>query len=250
MSDHSQSNNKPISLGRGAIQWVSRLLPLAVVCLCGAIFVYSGIRLDDVTQRLRGTGAWAPFLFGLVGVIAMSIMVPKTWISVAAGALLGTTVGCFTMLLAAMAAASLNYFIGLLWVHRTGGPTPTETLIVPGEEVSLRSTIILLAREAGFGIHLLIRLAPLPTCIVSYSMGAASARFLPYLIAAGAAVIPQCFYIHAAAIATSDNNDSPYKQVSFYFSIAVILFVVIALPRIVLKRLNETREQNQQIAGR
>ena len=73
-----------------------------MLILFGLILLLSGFRIGDLSEGLRSTGNWAPILFVMIGVGSMSILIPKTMVSLAAGALLGTAVGCPIMLVTAV----------------------------------------------------------------------------------------------------------------------------------------------------
>ncbi|KAA5542751.1 VTT domain-containing protein [Roseiconus nitratireducens] len=221
-------------------------LPAALVTV-GLIFYLLGFRLGGLSERLETTGDWAPFFFWLAGVAAMSLMMPKTMVSLTAGALFGTVLGCPLMLLTAVTAASLNYAIGR--VYLAGNPDPPTSSaameLLPDQSLlSWRQAISRLARDAGFGLHLLARLSPLPTTVISYSMGAARARFLPYLAAATVAVFPQFLYIHAASLATSPGGSDRYRWASSAVSLTLAAIVSVTLPQIALRRLNEIRRSS------
>lgn len=224
-------------------------LPLGLVAF-GLLLVLSGFRFDDLSLWLESTGHWAPLLFIVTGTLSMTMMMPKTMVSLAAGALFGTQDGCPIMLVTAVTAAALNYTIGKYWIGAGGYFYSNPPHLDPQQDapdasseppISWPRAAGQLAHDAGFGIHLLVRLAPIPTTVISYSMGAAGARFAPYVTAAAVAVLPQWLYVHAAAMAADVEQSLHYRWISFVLSLSVATLVSLALPPIAIRRLKEIR---------
>jgi uncharacterized membrane protein YdjX (TVP38/TMEM64 family) len=170
----------------------------------------------------------------------MSLLIPKTAISVTAGALFGTTLGSSLMVVIGVAAAALNYAIGQRWL----GDLIRRRLRQPSghpcaEESTWTRVVVDLAAEAGFGLHLLIRLSPVPTMMISYAMGAVGARWLPYLAAAAVAIIPQILWVHggATAITIQDPEASALRWLSGGLSILMAIAVAVIVPREAMRRL-------------
>lgn len=220
-------------------------LPLGFAAF-GLLLVFSGYRFDDLSHWLQSTGNWAPLLFIVTGTLLMTMMMPKTMVSLAAGALFGTQDGCPIMLVTAVTAATLNYTIGRYWIGAGGYFYSNRSSLDPQRDVGDASiswprAVGQLAQDAGFGIHLLVRLAPVPTTIISYSMGAAGARFVPYVAAAAVAVVPQLLYVHAAAMAVDSEQSLHFRWISSVLSLSVATLVSLALPPIAIRRLKEIR---------
>ncbi|MCA9137144.1 MAG: VTT domain-containing protein [Planctomycetales bacterium] len=220
-------------------------LPLALISV-GMVLLASGYRFGDLSGWLQSTGKWAPLLFIAAGVLAMSMMTPKTMVSLAAGAMFGTQVGCPTMLVTAVAAAVVNYQIGRHWIG--SGRAFSESLDRPSEShqpepqpTTLPAALATMARDAGFGFHLLVRLSPIPTTLISYSMGAVQARLTPYTAAAAVAVLPQLLYVHAASLAMDMDQSQRYRWISSVLSLAVAVIVSITLPNLAMQRLKQLR---------
>ena len=58
-----------------------------------------------------------------------------------------------------------------------------------------------LATDAGFAFHLMVRLTPLPTTLISYTMGANGSHLKPFIAAAAVAVAPQLFWVQSGSAA-------------------------------------------------
>ena len=117
------------------------------------------------------------------------------------------------------------------------GPSGVEA--GPADEQTWTHAVVDLAAEAGFGLHLLIRLSPVPTMVISYCMGAVGARWLPYLSAAAAAIIPQILWVHSGATATMIHNPdaTTLRWISGGLSMMVAIAVSMMIPRQAMRRL-------------
>ncbi|MGI9471559.1 MAG: VTT domain-containing protein [Rubripirellula sp.] len=170
--------------------------------------------------------------FILAGVIALTVLVPKTAVSVAAGALFGTLVGGALMLAIAVIAAAVNYHIGRWWLHDSidrkladaGGDSQHQRWFHAIRDV---------ASEAGFRFHFLIRLTPIPTTLISYAMGASGSKTKPFLLAAAAAVLPQLLWVHGGTAASL--IDEPAVPVLRWCTVAVSILAGIAISVLVPK---------------
>lgn len=216
------------------------LLPTALICL-GGLAVLSGVDASLVRQWLTDAGQLAPLLFVVLGVLAMSVLVPKTVVSVTAGALFGTAVGSLLMLVTAVAAAALNYSIGRWWLYDSierklvGMKTKDRTLWIR----AIRDV----ARQAGFRFHLLIRLTPIPTTLISYTMGASASRIGPFLLAAGVAVLPQTLWVHGGTAVTLVKNESAswLQWSGVIVSVTAAIAIGILVPRFAIERIEQIK---------
>lgn len=174
-----------------------RRLQLAVAAVAAAALVAVGLWVRPTAEQLQSwlgaTGAYAPLVFVASGVMLITGFVPKTIVSVAAGALFGTATGSLLMVIVAVGAAALNYWLARLlvrdhWAQWAAGR--------PHWEAVRRVT-----EQGGFRLHLLLRFSPIPTMVIGYACGAAGARLVPFLLAAGAAVAGQVLWIYSGAMA-------------------------------------------------
>ena len=154
------------------------------------------------------------------------------------------------MLMVATTAAWINYKIGAWWWNgdrRSANvdSTPSDATMNLGvpkdadqdgiDHLSGRRWIAQVAQEAGFGTHLLIRLSPVPTMLVSYGCGAAGSRLWPYMVAAAVAVIPQSLWVIAgstvadAALSPSAVS-GPAKWISVAIAVASAVIVAVWIP--------------------
>ncbi|KAA1260802.1 SNARE associated Golgi protein [Rubripirellula obstinata] len=199
----------------------------------------------ELRHWLERSGPFAPIFFVCFGVILMSACVPKTVMSISAGALFGTWLGSGLMLVSAVTAALLNYHIGRWWMHRS----PGENKDVATDQESIVRSMTEMAAEAGFASHLLVRLSPVPTMVISYAMGSCRARQKPYLAAAAVAVIPQILWVHSgtAAALASDSSTTVAQWISIAIAIVGGILVSVIVPKQAMRRIreNQTRHPTQ-----
>lgn len=211
----------------------------AIPIVVGIVLWYSGVRLNDWNQWVANAGVWAPLLFVLVGIASLTLLVPKTAVSVLSGAMFGTLVGSLLMLCVAVVAAALNYGIGRWWLrdqmNRTIEASPTQSWLRAIRDV---------AAESDFRFHLMLRLTPLPTAMISYAMGASGSRMGPFLLGAALAVIPQSLWVHGgtAVTALSEPGTSSLRWFGIVLSLAAATATAIAVPRLAMHRLESRTE--------
>ena len=216
------------------------LVPLALLA-CGAGLVMSGFHFSDLREELAGYGEWTPLLFVLCGVAAMTVWAPKTAVSISAGAIFGTPVGGFLMLFIAVAAAILNYSLARWWLHEAIC-TKLDTDQQNSSRKRLRD-IRKLATEGGFLFHLMVRLSPIPTTLISYTMGASGSRLWPFLLAAAVAVLPQLLWVQSgeSAAMVADGSASTSHWVAVLTSVAAAVLTSILLPTMALRQIQQMK---------
>jgi uncharacterized membrane protein YdjX (TVP38/TMEM64 family) len=213
-----------------------RFLVPTLLLFCAALLMFFGVDGRDLQEWLRRAGPWAPTAFIFAGIAMMSVLVPKTLVSIAAGALFGTLLGSFLMLIIAVFAAALNYAIGRWWLHdsidkrlATAGQKSGETWTRAVRDA---------ASEAGFCFHFLVRLTPIPTTLISYAMGASGSRIRPFLMAAAVAVIPQALWVHSGTAATLMHQPGApaLRWASIVVSVTAAIAISILIPRVAIRR--------------
>jgi uncharacterized membrane protein YdjX (TVP38/TMEM64 family) len=219
------------------------VLPGLLIC-CGAALLLSDFDTGDLQNWLHRAGPWAPTAFIFAGITLMSVLVPKTVVSIAAGAFFGTSLGVLLMLIVAVMAAALNYAIGRWWLHDSIDQK-LNTISSRDRDLwarAVRDT----ARDAGFGFHFLMRLTPLPTTLISYGMGASGSRLRPFLIAAAVAVIPQALWVHSgtAAALWSQPDASALQWSSVVVSVTAAIAISVVVPRVAIRRIESTRQMS------
>ena len=212
------------------------LLPLTIF-LCAIGLMIGGFQFSNLRDWLLQNGKWTPLLFVLCGVAAMTMLIPKTAVSVSAGAIFGTFLGGFLMLVTAVAAAILNYSIARWWLH----DMICDKL--HREQTSTQKTWLQvmhdLATDAGFAFHLMVRLTPLPTTLISYTMGANGSRLKPFIAAAAVAVAPQLFWVQSgsATVMLAEGSTSIVHWAAVICSVTISVLASILLPRLAIHQI-------------
>ena len=212
------------------------LVPLALIT-CGLSLLISGFQFSDLRNELARYGEWTPVLFMLCGVAAMTVLVPKTAVSLSAGAIFGPLTGGVLMLFIAVIAASLNYCIARWWLHEAICAKLAREQQSPSS--NRLNAIRSLAADAGFLFHLMVRLTPIPTTLISYTMGASGSRLGPFLTAAAVAVVPQLLWVQSGASAAiiADGSASTIHWVAVITSVAAAILTSILVPKMALQQI-------------
>jgi uncharacterized membrane protein YdjX (TVP38/TMEM64 family) len=168
----------------------------ALVTVVAALGVAAAtLPIREIQDVARSLGWAAAFVMAGVGALLLAVLVPRTAISLACGALLGPGIGFTAALGAAMIAATATYLAGRWAGHglltaRSGG--------------RLHRLDGWLSQR-GFSAVLLVRLLPLaPFGLVGYAYGTTSVRRHHYLLGTLVAAIPSSFSysILGAAVTT------------------------------------------------
>ena len=197
----------------------------------------SGFDFRNLQAWLGQAGPWAPIAFACAGVLSMTVLVPKTVVSITAGALFGAPVGGVLMLFIAVTAAALNYSIARWWLFDSISRKLHEN--EQHGSFSWMGAVRELAADAGFRFHLLVRLTPIPTTLISYTMGASGSRLRPFLWAAAVAVIPQMLWVYGgtAAMMIDDPNVSAIRWLSVIVSVLAAIAIGVIVPREAMRRM-------------
>ena len=205
-----------------------------------------GVNLAWMQSQLEQAGPLAPVFFVAIATCLMSVCVPKTAVSLTAGAIFGVAQGMSLLMVVVTLAAASNYCIGYAWFGRgSSGPVSSgrsssgRSRPSPQREPdSFVAAIMAVAAKAGFWLHTLVRLSPVPTMVISYGMGAIRARFAPYIVAAVLASIPQVLWVHSGAkasqVAASQLTTSPADSTQWLglvVSLGVAVIATIAIAR-------------------
>jgi uncharacterized membrane protein YdjX (TVP38/TMEM64 family) len=199
----------------------------------------SGFHLHELKQWVAASGALAPFAFVLLGIAALTLLVPKTAVSVLSGAMFGTVLGSLLMLCVAVVAAALNYAIGRWWLR-----DQVDRALAAASSPNWLRAIREVSAEADYRFHVLMRLTPLPTAVISYAMGASGSRLRPFLLGAGIAVIPQSLWVHGGTAVTAfdEPSSSPIRWLGIVLSIAAATATAIIVPRLAMRRVEALTE--------
>ncbi|MEV4352644.1 VTT domain-containing protein [Actinoplanes sp. NPDC049596] len=195
----------PQSLG-----WRRRLVRFGILGLViAAIAVAAAVLpIQDIADGIAKLGPIAAAIIAVVGGLLLSVLVPRTAITVACGALLGATTGAATALAAAVIAAAVTYYAGR-WVGRgalearAGGKLGSKLHKLDGW-----------LNKRGLSAVLLVRFLPLaPFGLVGYAYGTTSVCRKRYLLGTTLAAIPSA--ISYATIGAAVTQPGEMSVLSF-----------------------------------
>jgi uncharacterized membrane protein YdjX (TVP38/TMEM64 family) len=196
----------PVTAGSPAaprVGWRRRLVRFAVlaVVIGGLAALASVLPLREIAHAVVALGPAAAVGVAVVGGLLLSVLVPRTAITLACGALLGATVGAIAALAAAVIATVVTYLAGR-WAGR--GALSARA---GGRMERLDGWL----NRRGLAAVLLVRFLPLaPFGLVGYAYGTTSVKRHHYLIGSSLASIPSAItYAVIGAAVASPGRMSP-----------------------------------------
>jgi uncharacterized membrane protein YdjX (TVP38/TMEM64 family) len=184
--------------------WKRRLIRFAVlgVVVGGLAFAAATLPLREIGDAVMMLGhGGAAIAIAVVGGLLLSVMVPRTAITLACGALLGAATGAAASLAAAVIAAVATYYAGR-WAGR--GALQAKA----GSKLARLDGWL---DKRGLSAVLLVRLLPLaPYGLVGYAYGTTSVCRKRYLLGTTLAAIPSAIsYAVIGAAVTKPHEMSP-----------------------------------------
>ncbi|GAB2951170.1 hypothetical protein GCM10027280_44560 [Micromonospora polyrhachis] len=176
-------------------------LLLVILALFGlALLLVPLPSMDEVPGLADPLGPFAPVAAVLGGALLLVVLIPRTFISMAWGAIFGSLTGAGYALAAAMLAAALGFAVGRL----LGRDFVAER--VRGRLARLDGWF---ARQSILGV-ISVRLIPIGGFgLISYGYGTTAARPMPYLIGSLLASTPSAFgyaAVGAAVVSPTEVN--------------------------------------------
>jgi len=192
---------------------------VGLLCAFGILLLVVPPDLTAVPRMVERLGPFAPVAAVVVGALLMVVLVPRTLVTVAWGALFGPLGGAGYTLAAALMAALLGFAVGR-WLGRD-----FVAERVRGRLARLDGWF---TRQSVFGV-ITVRLLPVGGFgLVSYGYGTTGARLLPYLAGSILASIPSAFgyaAIGSAVVSPGDVNWFAVAPATFgLFATAAILW--------------------------
>ncbi len=224
----------------GPVTWVSWLLiAVAVVVAVRALPIDRGI--DSLRRLIEGAGVWGPAVFGLVYVVAVVLFVPASPLTLAGGAAFGLGTGLVTVSIASTTGAACAFLISRYIARRK-----VAEMLEHRPRLKAIDTAI---RRRGWKIVALLRLTPAPFAISNYVFGVTPVRFLPYVGASWAFMLPATFlyvylgYLGGAALAAAadggQSTTSVWVWVARVTGLAATLVVTLYVTRIALNAIRQ-----------
>lgn len=145
-----------------------------------------GDLMGALQARIEGLGLWAPVAYALAYGLAVTLFVPGSALSLAAGVLFGLWLGTAVVWVGANIAIALSFLIA-----RYAARSKVEAL------ASTRPRFAALDRaigQQGWKIVALMRLSPVfPFGLQNYLFGVTAIRFLPCFLTSAAFILPGTF---------------------------------------------------------
>ncbi|WP_127501332.1 TVP38/TMEM64 family protein [Actinoplanes solisilvae] len=163
--------------------WKRRLTRFGILgaIVAGVATAAAVLPVSEIADKFAQLGPAAAVAIAVVGGLLLSVLVPRTAITLACGALLGAATGAATALAAAVIAAAATYYAGR-WVGR--GALSART---GGKLERLDGWL----NRRGLSAVLLVRFLPLaPFGLIGYAYGTTSVCRKRYLLGTTLASIP------------------------------------------------------------
>jgi len=151
---------------------IAMAVPLIIVIvLLGREIEANGAELEAWMARL---GPWGMAVLVVLLIVATSLLVPESVFGVAAGALYGIGWGFALVLVANVLAAALQFGLARRWLR----PRIQRMLTTRPPLAAIQQAVV----DDDIRLQVLLRIAPLNPAAISYLLGAAGVRFLPFLL--------------------------------------------------------------------
>jgi uncharacterized membrane protein YdjX (TVP38/TMEM64 family) len=198
-----------------------RLLRFAVLTLvvAGLAAASTVLPLHQIADAVVALGPAAAVAIAVVGGLLLSVLVPRTAITLACGALLGPATGAVTALAAAVIAAIATYYAGR-WAGRG-----VLTARAGGRLHRLDGWL----NRRGLSAVLLVRFLPLaPFGLVGYAYGTTSVCRKRYLLGTTLASIPSAVtYAVIGAAVTAPGQMNPLTLAPALIGLALTTTIVV-----------------------
>jgi uncharacterized membrane protein YdjX (TVP38/TMEM64 family) len=204
-----------------AMGWKRRLVRFGVLGLivAGLAIAAATLPLRSIADAVVSLGPAAAVAVAVVGGLLLSVLVPRTAITIACGALLGAGIGAVTALAASIIAAIATYYAGR-WAGR--GALNARA---GGRLARLDGWL----NRRGLSAVLLVRLLPLaPFGLIGYAYGTTSVCRKRYLLGTTLASIPSAItYAVIGAAVTKPHSMSPLTIAPAFVGFALTTAIVL-----------------------
>jgi uncharacterized membrane protein YdjX (TVP38/TMEM64 family) len=197
---------------------LARFGVLAVV-VTGLAVATTTLPLHHIADSIMALGPAAAVAIAVVGGLLLSVLVPRTAITLACGALLGPATGAATALAAAVIAAVATYYAGR-WAGRG---------VLAARSGGRLERLDGWMNKRGLSAVLLVRFLPLaPFGLIGYAYGTTSVCRKRYLLGTTLASIPSAVsYAVIGAAVTSPGHLNPLTLAPAVIGIALTTAIVV-----------------------
>jgi uncharacterized membrane protein YdjX (TVP38/TMEM64 family) len=221
LADPQATQPAPIPPIKAKMSWKRRLVRFSIlgVVVAGLGLAAATLPLREIADTVVALGPAAAVAIAVVGGLLLSVLVPRTAITLACGALLGPATGAATALAAAVIAAIATYYAGR-WAGR--GVLAART---GGRLDRLDGWL----NRRGLSAVLLVRFLPLaPFGLIGYAYGTTSVCRKRYLLGTTLASIPSAVtYAVIGAAVTAPGEMNPLTLapavIGFALTTAIVL---------------------------
>ncbi|WP_328467090.1 VTT domain-containing protein [Actinoplanes sp. NBC_00393] len=211
----------PQAVAQAAPGWKRRLVRFGMLAaVVGALaLAATTLPLQEIGASVDDLGPGAPAAVAVVGGLLLSVLVPRTAITLLCGLLLGAATGALAALAAAIIAATATYYAGR-WAGRGA---------LQARAGSRLARLDGWLNRRGLAAVLLVRFLPLaPFGLVGYAYGTTSVCRKRYLLGTTIAAIPSTVtyaVIGAAVAAPGEMNAATLAPaaIGFALSTAIVL---------------------------
>jgi uncharacterized membrane protein YdjX (TVP38/TMEM64 family) len=229
-------SESPISAGKDkrGTWWKPALLLVAVgVVLVGARVLGLGERLQDLRQWINSLGAWGPLVFVFLYAVAVVAALPGSALTVASGALFGSTLGVVVVSVGSTLGASLCFLIAR-YVARDA----VSRWLQKSEKFRWLDQ---LTRERGVMIVALTRLVPLfPFNLLNYGFGVTAVPFPTYVFWSWLCMLPGTVVYVIGGDAFAQGLGKGGVPWALIFAIGLAAVLLVTLVRLARRKLKES----------
>lgn len=204
--------------------------------LISNIFLFRGIRTEDIQRVLAEVGPWAPIVYLVLFTVVPLTFFPDSVLAMAGGMAFGVRNGFLLALTGAILGSSLAFFL-----TRRFGRKYLQRYLASKEGVTTLSSQI---ERKGFLVIILLRLTPIPFDIISYAAGLSSVRYWDFLAATVLGAIPAMFsYVNFGDKITAVGSNEFYLSIGLLA--ALLLIGIIIRKTVNFDKIGEKRENKK-----
>lgn len=161
------------------VHWRTLLVRMALILAGAVVIVCIGFFVDKYVPQLEGwirsMGVWAPVCFIALFVITTPFFAPNSGYGLISGALFGLWHGLLWVVIAAVIAASL-----IFWITRLGLRDRIDRMLAAHPRLlAVRGAVL----AQPIRMMLLLRLSPVPFTVLCYMLSVSRVRYRDYMIA-------------------------------------------------------------------
>lgn len=208
------------------------LLAVAILLLGTDVAHHIAVVETSIQQRQPAS----LLVFMAIFILATSLLVPESVLSILAGALFGLAAGILVVTASSLLAAALQYTLARRLLHDRIGRALTR-------KPSLQAIRTAVAGDE-LRLQFLLRLTPLNPAVVSYVLGATGVRFRGFALASFAllphAIVEVWFGHagwHAARLAGSHSHAAEALDVVMFVGLAFVIIVMTIIARMARRAL-------------